>query len=270
MNNPGSSMKLVSVLESVAQFLRQPRLWSILVLRVRLIPFSKILVCLLCRLVRFWTVLHFLRQFVRNTCRHIHLKTVLHSQPVHLFLHLAILQTSGGRSLLKVIKQSFRRLCRSLLQQSAKCGSQKEWKLLMIWPACTRRHDRSATIWTSTAWKINTLIPLLKAGLLPGDGYPVGRDTTCGLVPFQTTKYLRVAASVKSAQMACLLFSNSQIPTQATTTTGEPAFHSSSPVILQELVQVIVKMGPHSRFSVEVSDGSELTMQLLQRRFPTF
>ena len=66
------------------------------------------------------------------------------------------------------------------------------------------------------------------------------------------------------------VFSNSQIPTQATTTAGEPAFHSSSPVILQQLVQVIRKMGQHSRFSVEVSDGSDLTMQLLQRRFQRF
>ena len=66
------------------------------------------------------------------------------------------------------------------------------------------------------------------------------------------------------------VFSNSQIPTQATTTTGEPAFHSSSPVILQQLVQVIRKMGQHSRFSVEVSDSSELTLQLLQRRFQRF
>ena len=41
-------------------------------------------------------------------------------------------------------------------------------------------------------------------------------------------------------------------------------------MILQQLVQVIRKMGPHSRFSVEVSDGSELTMQLLQRRFQRF
>ena len=66
------------------------------------------------------------------------------------------------------------------------------------------------------------------------------------------------------------VFSDSQIPTQATTTTGEPAFHSSSPAILQQLVQVIRKMGQHSRSSVEVSDGSELTMQLLQRRFLRF
>ena len=29
-------------------------------------------------------------------------------------------------------------------------------------------------------------------------------------------------------------------------------------------------MGPHSRFSVEVSDSSELTLQLLQRRFQRF
>ena len=36
-------------------------------------------------------------------------------------------------------------------------------------------------------------------------------------------------------------FSNSPIPTQATTTTGEPASHSSSPVILQQFVQVIRK-----------------------------
>ena len=215
VNIPGSSMKLVRVLESVAQFLRQglPRLWSILILRVRLVPLSKILVCFLCRLIRCWTVLYSLRQFVRNTCRHIHLKTVIYSQPVHVFLHLTILRTSSGQSLLKVTKQSFRRLCRSLLQQSANYGSQKGWKLLMIWPACTRRHERSATIWTSTAWKINTLIPLLKAGLLPGDGSPVGRGTACAdesarcfpLVPFQTTKYLRMTASVKSAQATCLL-----------------------------------------------------------------
>ena len=45
---------------------------------------------------------------------------------VHLFLLLAILQTFGVRSLLKVIEQSLRKLCRSLLQQSANCGSQKE------------------------------------------------------------------------------------------------------------------------------------------------
>ena len=37
-----------------------------------------------------------LRQFLRNTCRHIHVKTVIYSQPVHHFLHLAILETSGG------------------------------------------------------------------------------------------------------------------------------------------------------------------------------
>ena len=43
-----SSMKVVCVLESVVQFLRQPRLWSTLVLRIQLNPFSKILVCLLC------------------------------------------------------------------------------------------------------------------------------------------------------------------------------------------------------------------------------
>ena len=65
-------------------------------------------------------------------------------------------------------------------------------------------------------------------------------------------------------------FSNSPIPTQATTTTREPTFHSSSPVVLQQLVQVIVEKGPHSRFAVEVSDGSELTIQLLQRRFQRF
>ena len=51
-------------------------------------------------------------------------------------------------------------------------------------------------------------------------------------------------------------FSNSPIPTQATTTTRDPAFHSSSPVVLQQLVQVIVEMGPHSSFAVEVSDRS--------------
>ena len=137
---------------------------------------------------------------------------MLYSQPVHLFLHLAILHASSGQSLLKVIKQSFPRLCRSLLQQSANCGSQKEWKLLMIWPACTRRHEKSVTIWTSTGGKINTLIPLLEVGLLPRDGSPVGRGTACAdgsarcfpLVPFQTIKYLRMTVSVKSAQRTCL------------------------------------------------------------------
>ena len=155
-----------------------------------------------------------------------------------------------------MIKQSFRRLCRSLLQQSANCGSQKGWKLLMIWPGCTRRHDRSVTIWMSTAWKINTLIPLLKAGLLPGDGYPVGRGTTCAdesarcfrLVPFPDNKVFKSGRFGKICANDLSAFSNSPISTQATTTTGEPAFHSSSPVILQQLVQVIMKMGPHSRF----------------------
>ena len=66
------------------------------------------------------------------------------------------------------------------------------------------------------------------------------------------------------------VFSSSRIPPRATTTTREPAFQSSSPVILQQFVQVIQKMGSHSRFSVEVSDGSELTLQLLQRRFQRF
>ena len=114
------------------------------------------------------------------------------------------------------------------------------------------------------------MIPLLKAGLSPGDGCPVGRDTTCAdesarcfcLFPFD--RFGKICSEGLSA------FSNSQIPTQATTTTREPAFHSSSPVILQQLVQVIMIMGPHSRFSVEVSDGSELTIQLLQRRFQRF
>ena len=41
-------------------------------------------------------------------------------------------------------------------------------------------------------------------------------------------------------------------------------------MVLQQLVQVTVEMGPHSRFAVEVSDGSELTIQLLQRRFQRF
>ena len=63
---------------------------------------------------------------------------------------------------------------------------------------------------------------------------------------------------------------DSPVPTQATTMIKEPAFHSSSPVILQQLVQAIRKMGPLSRFSVEVSDRSELAMQLLQRRFQHF
>ena len=65
-------------------------------------------------------------------------------------------------------------------------------------------------------------------------------------------------------------FSDSPIPTQAPTTTREPAFLSSSPVVLQQLVQVIVEMGPHSSFAVEVSDLSGLTIQLLQRRFQRF
>ena len=68
-------------------------------------------------------------------------------------------------------------------------------------------------------------------------------------------------------------FSNSTIPTHATTTTREPTFHSFLPVVLQQLVQVILEMGPHSRFAVEVvevSDGSELTIQLLQQRFQSF
>ena len=47
----------------------------------------------------------------------------------------------------------------------------------------------------------------------------------------------------------------------------EPVFHPSSPAVLQRLVRVIVSMGPHSSFAVEVSNRSELTMQLLQRRF---
>ena len=81
---------------------------------------------------------------------------------------------------------------------------------------------------------------------------------------FKSGRFGKICANDLSA------FTNSPIPTQATTTTGEPAFHSSSPLILQQLVQVIRKMGPHSRFSVEVSDGSELTMQLLQRRFQRF
>ena len=59
-------------------------------------------------------------------------------------------------------------------------------------------------------------------------------------------------------------------PDTAPTTTREPAFHSSSPVVLQQLVQVIVEMGPHSSFAVEVSDRSGLTIQLLQRRFQRF
>ena len=50
----------------------------------------------------------------------------------------------------------------------------------------------------------------------------------------------------------------------------EPAFHPSSPEILQQLVRVIVEMGPHSSFHVEVSNRSELAMQLLQRRFQHF
>ena len=81
---------------------------------------------------------------------------------------------------------------------------------------------------------------------------------------FKSGRFGKICANDLSA------FSKSPTPTQATTTTGEPAFHSSSPVILQQSVQVIRKMGPHSRFSVEVSDGSELTMQLLQRRFQRF
>ena len=67
---------------------------------------------------------------------------------------------------------------------------------------------------------------------------------------FKNDRFGKICASDLSA------FSNSPFPTQATTTTREPAFHSSSLVILQQLVQVIRKMGPHSRFSVEVSDGS--------------
>ena len=148
----------------------------------------------------------------------------------------------------------------------------------MTWLACTRLLDRFATIWTSTAWKIHTLIQLLKVGLLPGDGYPVGRDTTCTdesarcfrLVLFQTKKTFKSCRFGKICANGLSKVSNSPIPTQATTTTGEPAFHSSSPVVLQQLVQVIVEMGPHSRFAVELSDGSELTIQLLKRRFQRF
>ena len=43
----------------------------------------------------------------------------------------------------------------------------------------------------------------------------------------------------------------------------EPAFHPSSPAVLQQLVR-------DSSFAVEVSNRSELTMQLLQRRFQHF
>ena len=65
-------------------------------------------------------------------------------------------------------------------------------------------------------------------------------------------------------------FSDSPIPTQATSMTKEPAFHSSSPAVLQQLIQVIVDMGPHSSFAVEASHRSELTIHLLQRRFQRF
>ena len=64
--------------------------------------------------------------------------------------------------------------------------------------------------------------------------------------------------------------SDSPIPTRATTTIKEPAFHPSSPAVLQQLVQVIVEMGPHSSFAIEVSSCSGLTMQLLQQRFQHF
>ena len=64
--------------------------------------------------------------------------------------------------------------------------------------------------------------------------------------------------------------SDSPLPTQATTMVKEPEFHPSSPAVLQRLVRVIVEMGPHSSFAVEVSNRSELTMQLFQRRFQHF
>ena len=51
---------------------------------------------------------------------------------------------------------------------------------------------------------------------------------------------------------------------------NEPGFHPSSPAVLQRLVRVIVAMGPYSSFADEVSDCSELTTQLLQRRFQHF
>ena len=54
-------------------------------------------------------------------------------------------------------------------------------------------------------------------------------------------------------------FSDSPIPTQATTKTRKPAFHSSSPVVP---VQVIVEMGTPSSFAIEVSDCSEFTGRL--------
>ena len=50
----------------------------------------------------------------------------------------------------------------------------------------------------------------------------------------------------------------------------EPEFHPFSPAVLQRLVRVIAAMGPHSSFAAEVSHRSELTMQLLQRRFQRF
>ena len=64
--------------------------------------------------------------------------------------------------------------------------------------------------------------------------------------------------------------SDSPVPTQATTVVNEPGFHPSSPAVLQRLVSVIVAMGPYSSFADEVSDCSELTTQLLQRRFQHF
>ena len=65
-------------------------------------------------------------------------------------------------------------------------------------------------------------------------------------------------------------YSDSPIPAQATTIVKEPGFHPSSEAVLQRLVSVIVAMGPHSSFVDEVSNRSELTTQLLQRRFQHF
>ena len=86
----------------------------------------------------------------------------------------------------------------------------------------------------------------------------------------RTIKLLRAAALGKSVRTESRGLPISPVPAQATTVVNEPGFHPSSPAVLQRLVSVIVAMGPHSSFADEVSDCSELTMQLLQRRFQHF
>ena len=136
----------------------------------------------------------------------------------------------------------------------------------MTWPACTQDLVRSATSavqgWTTARKWVSSWRRYNTRGRKRGAEPPPS--------PAENNQVFKSRRFGQIRENGVPRSSDSPVPAQATTVVNEPGFHPSSPAVLQRLVSVIVAIGPHSSFADEVSDCSELTMQLLQRRFQHF